>query len=112
MTRLREMTRDRLQSRLGVVLCALAAAAGLTAILGASAPQDDRVLFTADELARIYRRSPLGELSPEPAGGVADSAPAAALGQFLFFDTRLSGNGEIACATCHQPARGFSDGQA
>src|SRR5438128_1964427 len=114
MTGLREMTRDRLQGRLGVVLCALAAAAGLTAILGAATPvvQDDRALFTADELARIYRRSPLGELPLGAPGGVADSAPAAALGQFLFFDTRLSGNGEIACATCHQPARGFSDGQA
>jgi cytochrome c peroxidase len=92
----------------------LAAAAGLTAILGAAAPPapDDRVVFTADELARIYRRSPLGELPRDPTNRVADSAPAAALGQFLFFDTRLSANGEIACATCHQPARGFSDGRA
>jgi cytochrome c peroxidase len=73
---------------------------------------DGRVLYTADELARIYRRSPLGELPREPTNGVADSAPAAALGQFLFFDTRLSANGEVACATCHQPARGFSDGRA
>ncbi len=108
------MIHGRLQRRLGATLCALAAAAGLTAILGAAAPPapDDRVLYTADELARIYRRSPLGELPPGPADGVADSAPAVALGQFLFFDTRLSANGEIACATCHQPARGFSDGQA
>src|SRR5207248_7601058 len=46
------------------------------------------------------------------ANGFADSAPAAALGQFLYFDKRLSGNGEVACATCHQPARGFADGRA
>src|SRR4029077_12353158 len=39
------------------------------------------------------------------------SAPAAALGQFLFFDTRFSANSKVSCATCHQPARGFSDGQ-
>ena len=101
-------------ARLVSTFCALAAAAGLTTILGAAAPPapDDRVLYTADELARIYRRSPLGELPREPTNGVADSAPAAALGQFLFFDTRLSTNGEVACATCHQPARGFSDGRA
>src|SRR4029077_6148352 len=82
--------------------------------LGAAVPPvfDDRVLFTADELARIYRRSPLGEPPSTPTNGVADSAPAAALGQFLFFDTRLSANGETACVTCHQPARGFSDGRA
>jgi cytochrome c peroxidase len=95
-------------------LSTLVAAAGLTAILGAAAPPapDDRVVFTADELARIYRRSPLGELPRDPTNSVADSVSAAALGQFLFFDTRLSANGEIACATCHQPARGFSDGRA
>src|SRR5216683_2267111 len=98
MTRLREMIRDRLQGRLGVVFSVLAAAAGVSPILGAAAPivQDDRALFTEDELARIYRRSPLGELPPEPTNRVADSAPAAALGQFLFFDTRLSANGEVA----------------
>jgi cytochrome c peroxidase len=29
----------------------------------------------------------------------------------LFFDRRLSADETIACATCHVPARGFSDGQ-
>ena len=29
------------------------------------------------------------------------------LGKMLFFDPRLSGNGSIACATCHIPAAGF-----
>jgi cytochrome c peroxidase len=102
------------RGQLGSALGALAAAAGLATFLGAAVPlaPDDRVIFTADELARIYRRSPLGELPSDPTDRVADSAPAAALGQFLFFDTRLSANGEIACATCHQPARGFSDGRA
>jgi cytochrome c peroxidase len=33
------------------------------------------------------------------------------LGRSLFFDTRLSSNNAISCATCHQPDRGFSDGQ-
>src|SRR6266852_6083725 len=35
----------------------------------------------------------------------------AALGQKLFFDARLSANGTVACATCHNPARAFSDGR-
>jgi cytochrome c peroxidase len=34
-----------------------------------------------------------------------------ALGQKLFFEPRLSGNGTVACATCHDPARGFTDGR-
>jgi cytochrome c peroxidase len=32
------------------------------------------------------------------------------LGKALFFDPRLSGNGAISCATCHNPALGWSDG--
>jgi cytochrome c peroxidase len=32
------------------------------------------------------------------------------LGKTLFFDTRLSGSNWISCATCHNPAMGWSDG--
>src|SRR5216684_385813 len=35
----------------------------------------------------------------------------AALGQKLFLDARLSANGTVACATCHNPARAFTDGR-
>src|SRR5215203_4388697 len=31
------------------------------------------------------------------------------LGRQLFFDTRLSRDGSASCATCHDPARAFSD---
>ena len=34
----------------------------------------------------------------------------AALGQLLFYDPLLSGNKEVACATCHHPALGTGDG--
>ncbi len=33
-----------------------------------------------------------------------------ALGQRLFFDTHLSSDRSTACATCHDPAKGWSDG--
>ena len=36
----------------------------------------------------------------------------AALGQLLFYDPILSGNQEVACATCHHPALGTGDGLA
>jgi cytochrome c peroxidase len=35
-----------------------------------------------------------------------------ALGERLFFDKRLSDDGQISCASCHQPERAFSDGLA
>jgi cytochrome c peroxidase len=31
-------------------------------------------------------------------------------GRHLFYDVRLSGNGEQACASCHLPDQGFADG--
>ena len=31
------------------------------------------------------------------------------LGRYLFFDPVLSGNGRLACASCHVPAKGFTD---
>src|SRR5437016_10470466 len=34
------------------------------------------------------------------------------LGRRLFFDRRLSRDGSIACSSCHDPERAFSDGRA
>lgn len=33
------------------------------------------------------------------------------LGKMLFFDGRLSADGTVACSTCHDPARAFTDGR-
>jgi cytochrome c peroxidase len=33
------------------------------------------------------------------------------LGRKLYFDTRLSTDGAVACATCHDPRNGFADGR-
>jgi cytochrome c peroxidase len=52
----------------------------------------------------------LPALPPDPTNAVADDPRAARLGHKLFFDTRLSANGSVACATCHQPERRFTDG--
>lgn len=42
------------------------------------------------------------------------AAPAACveLGERLFFDPRLSDDGDTSCATCHRPELAFTDGQA
>ncbi len=44
-----------------------------------------------------------------PTNAYADDADAAALGRLLFFDQRMSADGKVACASCHDPAHGFSD---
>jgi len=33
------------------------------------------------------------------------------LGHMLYFDKRLSADGTVSCATCHDPAKGWSDGE-
>ena len=39
------------------------------------------------------------------------TAPRVELGKKLFFDPRLSGDGNMSCASCHSPLLGWSDGQ-
>jgi len=52
---------------------------------------------------------PLGlPLAPWPKNNPYSPAKAA-LGRLLFFDTRLSSDGTVACASCHDPRRAFSD---
>lgn len=53
----------------------------------------------------------LPPLPPDPGNRYADDPRAADLGHRLFFDPRLSANGKVACATCHVPARAFTDGR-
>jgi cytochrome c peroxidase len=52
----------------------------------------------------------LGPLPVDPSNAVADDPRAAKFGHALFFDARLSLNGAISCASCHQPTRNFTDG--
>jgi cytochrome c peroxidase len=47
----------------------------------------------------------------DPLTPVASLNPAqVTLGQALFFEKELSGNRDVSCATCHDPALGLSDG--
>jgi cytochrome c peroxidase len=59
--------------------------------------------------ARELALQSLPQLPPVPSNRFADDARAAALGRDLFFDTAMSANGEVACATCHLPDRAFQD---
>lgn len=68
--------------------------------------------WTAGEIDRLAGLSlaTLETLPADPTNRVADDPRAAALGERLFFDTRLSSNGRVSCATCHAPEREFQDG--
>ena len=45
-------------------------------------------------------------------GSEADTPARVELGRKLFFEARLSGDGTQSCASCHDPARAFTDGRA
>jgi len=68
--------------------------------------------FGERSISRLLRHQ--FEINPpaDPTNNVADDEDAAKLGQFLFFDTRLSEDGEQSCATCHKAENGFSDDKA
>lgn len=85
---------------------ALLAALGL---VGSSAPaaRHDHDLEAANPLTPLPR-SPLGvnalDALPSP-----PAPERVRLGRWLFYDTRLSVNGTVSCATCHVPERAFSN---
>lgn len=81
----------------------------LLAVLSWPIPAQD---WSEADRARIASLS-LSQLPPPPpsrGNRVADDPRAAALGERLFFDARLSRNGKFSCASCHVPARQFTDG--
>ncbi|MEP3276035.1 MAG: cytochrome c peroxidase [Stappiaceae bacterium] len=71
--------------------------------------------LSAVSLAALISVAPIYSASAEDPGPVAPievDAKKAELGKRLFFDPRLSGDGELSCSSCHQPEKGFTDGQA
>lgn len=68
--------------------------------------------WNEEELAAL-RTLWIGSLQPlpaDPSNKYADDPAAAAFGRKLFFDTRFSSNGTVACGTCHLPDNLFQDG--
>lgn len=66
-----------------------------------------------EEQQRLINSLSLTNLPPlpaDPSNRVADNLLAAELGQRLYFDTRLSKDNSVACATCHKPELMFTDG--
>ncbi|HZP40204.1 MAG TPA: cytochrome c peroxidase [Candidatus Binatia bacterium] len=87
----------------------------------ADAPQGPHgAMAMAEQRARLAALLPASDAAPAPpidpvvwaALVPKDNAttPArVALGRALYFDTRLSRDGTVACATCHDVSRGFTD---
>ena len=88
--------------RFGIVIAWLASAIGLCAFDSTEAQSHDippsiPLGLPADTWLHFIPRQ-----NPQTAAKIA-------LGRKLFFDKRLSADGTVACATCHQPERAFAD---
>jgi len=68
-----------------------------------------RLLFALTLLAAFSRAA--AESSEPPRSETPPRTELVALGERLFFDPRLSSDNTVSCASCHNPARGFSDGR-
>ncbi len=99
---------------MAILLCAgaLGAAAPSGTTHGAMSPEEQQRRL--DQLLKSSTAAPQG-VDPVawakiylPAGNEL-TADRIALGRRLYFDTRLSKDGTVACATCHDVSRGFTD---
>jgi cytochrome c peroxidase len=99
-----------LRAKLTLVLLVALGLIGVGAAIFALWPRADR--WTAAETAtlRTLWLDSLPPLPADPSNRFADDPRAAALGERLFFDARLSVNGQVSCATCHRPELSFQDG--
>jgi cytochrome c peroxidase len=91
----------------------LVAAALVPGTAAGQAPGHDRTAWSKADLATLKSLwiGSLRPLPPDPSNAVADDPRAAQLGRRLFFDTRFSGDGQVACAICHVPGLAFTDGR-
>lgn len=89
------------------IFWALSLAIGLTACGGGSTEVTDRSAKSTTWTWAL----PAGFPTPVVPVDNPMSAEKVTLGRYLFYDRRLSGNGQQACASCHRQDKAFTDGQ-
>src|SRR3989440_6861168 len=96
-------------NRRGLYIMLLLTEGVATVIFAASRP-----IPTSGPLAKPKSLQQVGVPLQETSAAVPTDNPQTpqkiALGEKLFFDARLSVDGTVACSTCHDPARAFTDG--
>lgn len=75
--------------------------------LGIERPAERRAFVGAS----LFERGAFDAMAFAAPGAAAPSEGQIALGRRLFHEPRLSGAATRSCATCHDPARAFTDGQ-
>ena len=94
-------------------LCLVSSAALVSLVMATPPAEADDLLLTKDTIEKVLRHGPWPMPSkPDPSNRVSGQDSAIELGRALFFDKGLSSSGTVACGSCHQPERGWTDGKA
>ncbi|MEM9800163.1 MAG: cytochrome c peroxidase [Planctomycetota bacterium] len=100
---------------MGQLPSAVALLALVTSCGGAPDDQDESPPFVPplsdDAWALARTMSPVPPTPVDPTNRVANDEDAAELGRHLFHSRALSKDGDVACATCHDPRDSFVDGR-
>jgi len=111
----RTMTIESYQNNPSPDTLALAVRTNLAHLDGHAAPTPPTPVtydghFTQSQWDMIHAMTPLEPQPADPTNAHADDAAAAALGKQLFSDKLLSPTGTVACATCHDATKHYTDG--
>jgi cytochrome c peroxidase len=100
-------------NRFIVGLAATAAAFAVSVFAAPEPKAPPRDTWSAPEVAAIaaMRLKEAGERPVDASNAYEQRTEAATLGRALFNDTRLSRNGQVACASCHSASGQFEDGR-
>jgi cytochrome c peroxidase len=103
------------RNRFAAGLMAVAAAVSVCLLACTQAPDQSARLPAAGRLAQPRSQQQVGFPAVLTKSVIPPNSPltpaAVALGEKLFFEGRLSADGTVSCATCHDPARAFTDGR-
>lgn len=101
-----------LKLRLGLFAVLMLLLAACNGAPKADSTSTIKIAWTPKELTTLksLSLSNLPRLPADPSNHLADDAAAAAFGNQMFFDTQLSANLNVSCASCHQPNHYLTDG--
>jgi cytochrome c peroxidase len=91
----------------------LALSGAMLCLAGVAQPAGEPLPLSADEIARVVAHGPWPPpATRDPSNRVSGTPEGIELGRRLFVDPRMSAAGYIACVSCHQPDRAWTDGKA
>jgi len=105
------------QRILGLITLGVMLALGLVAYRAVNLPNGPVATGPGASAASVLPRAlavhaaPRAAIPPDATNRFADDRHAVRLGERLFFDESFSASGTVGCATCHDPARAFTDGE-